>query len=131
MDTKYNEATYNRPEGDRILDAPFVFIDIEKYSDQLREEDAWTKNDRNSITIYKTTGLTMVLSWLKSGATFTDNTSAYHITVQVLQGQVEIVVETGTIQLKKQQIVALHPNILNTLKASEDSLLLISSKVAG
>ncbi|HMI79658.1 MAG TPA: hypothetical protein VK484_12745, partial [Ferruginibacter sp.] len=69
METKYNEATLNRPLGDRIIDAPFVFIDIKKFGYQLIEEEAWRKNDRNSITVYKTDGLTMVLSCLRNGAT--------------------------------------------------------------
>ena len=40
IETKYNEATLNRPEGERIIDAPFVFTDLGKYSQQLRNEDA-------------------------------------------------------------------------------------------
>ena len=28
MEEKYNEATINRPEGDRPVDAPVVLIDI-------------------------------------------------------------------------------------------------------
>ncbi len=128
METKYNEATINRPEGDRIIDAPIVFMDIKKYSEQLKEEDAWQKNDRNSITIYKTDGLTMLLSWLKDGASITDHAAGNHTTVQVLEGEIEVEVETGKMDVMKGQIIAIHQGILETINAKEDSLLLISSK---
>jgi len=131
METKYNEATLNRPEGDRIIDAPIVFMDIKKYSDQLKEEEAWQKNDRNSITIYKTEGLTMLLCWLKDGACITDNIAGNHTTVQVMEGEIEVTVETGNMEIGKGQIIAIHPRILETIKAKEDSLLLISSKTDG
>ncbi len=131
METKYNEATLNRPEGDRIIDAPIVFMDIEKYSDQLKEEEAWQKNDRNSITIYKTDGLTVLLCWLKEGASITDNNATNHTTVQVMEGEIEITVETGNMEVKKGQVIAIHPRILETIKAKEESLLMISSKTSG
>ncbi len=128
METKYNEATLNRPEGDRIIDAPLVFIDLKKYSDQLRDEDAWEKNDRNSITIYKTDGLTMLLCWLKEGASITDSIANNHTTVQVMEGAIEITVETGNLEVMKGQVIVIHPRILETIIAKEKSLLLISSK---
>lgn len=128
METKYNEATLNRPEGDRIIDAPIVFIDLKKYSDQLRDEDAWQKNDRNSITMYKTDGLTMLLCWLKEGASITDNIANNHTTVQVMEGAIEISIETGNLEVIKGQVIVIHPRILETIHAKEDSLLLISSK---
>lgn len=128
METKYNEATLNRPDGDRIIDAPIVFMDIKKYSEQLKEEEAWQKNDRNSITIYKTDGLTMLLCWLKEGASITDNIASNHTTVQVMEGEIKITVETGNMEVTKGQIIAIHPRILETITAKEDSLLLISSK---
>ncbi len=129
LTTKYNEATLNRPEGDRIIDAPFVFIDLERYGQQLKEEDAWKKNDRNSITIYKTEGFTMVLTRLRDGAVIKDNLVGAHITFQVLQGVIDFTVETGTMQLIEQQIITVHPGIMHTIEAVEDSLLLITSKV--
>lgn len=131
METKFNEATLNRPEGDRIIDAPIVFMDIKKYSEQLKEEEAWQKSDRNSITIYKTEGLTMLLCWLKEGASITDSIACNHTTVQVMEGEIEVTVETGNMEIMKGQIIAIHPRILETIKAKEDSLLMISSKTDG
>ena len=38
------DATLNRPEGERLIDAPFVFVDLQKYVEQLKHEDSWDKN---------------------------------------------------------------------------------------
>ena len=74
MELKRNEATLNRPEGDRVLDAPYVFMDLDDFVKQLKDEKAWDKNDRNGITIFKTDNLTTVLTCLHKGAEIKDNT---------------------------------------------------------
>src|SRR5690606_19743096 len=68
MEFKRNESTLNRPEGDRVLDAPYVFIDIPSYIDQVKQEKAWEKNDRNGITVYKSDRVTIVITALQAGA---------------------------------------------------------------
>jgi len=40
MENKRNEATLNRPEGDRVLDAPYVFVNIPEFIRQLKSEEA-------------------------------------------------------------------------------------------
>lgn len=130
MEPKYNEATNNRPDGDRVLDAPFVFSDIEKYSKQLKEEEAWKKNDRNGITIYKTDDLTMVLTWLHKDAVVMDNSIDGLVIIQVLEGKVEFSVENGRTELQAKQLITLHSGIMHTLKALEDSLIMITAKNA-
>lgn len=131
MEIKYNEATFNRPLGDRIIDAPIVLIDLEKYSQQLTDEDAWKKNGRNGITILKTSGLTMVLVWLHKAAELIDNLIDGHITIQVMEGAVDCDIKTGTMHLEKQQIISIHPGIVHSIRAVENALLLITNKSEG
>lgn len=125
METKYNEATLNRPDGTRIIDAPFVFMDLEKYSQQLKQENAWRKSDRNSITVYKTNEFTMLLTMLQKDAVILDNLVGGHVTAQVLEGAIEFTVETGSLQVIAKQVITIHPGIMHTIKAVKDSLLLI------
>ena len=37
-------------------------------------------------------------------------------------------IETGTVQLKKKQIISIHPGIVHSIRAVEKSLLLITNK---
>ena len=125
MQTKYNEATLNRPEGDRLLDAPVVTMDFEKYIDQLKKETAWWKNDRNGITIYKTEGMTIVLTCLRKYAAIENNVSNGILTIQVLDGALDFISADISQTLKKNEAVAIHPGIEHTIKAKKDSSILL------
>ncbi len=125
MEIKRNEATINRPEGDRVIDAPYVFIDIPQFIRQLKEETAWEKNDRNGITVFKSSALTITLTALKPGAEIRDNKTDEYLTIQLLKGHVRIATESGDIDVEEKQEMAFHPNIIHSLKAISDSIILI------
>jgi quercetin dioxygenase-like cupin family protein len=128
METKFTEATLNRPEGDRIIDAPFVFADLEKYNGQLKKEEAWRKSDRNSITIYKTEGVTIVLTCLHKHAAITNNSVDGLLTVQVVEGSIDFTVEKKILRMKKNQLVTVHAEIVHSIDAREDTTLLLITK---
>lgn len=125
MQTKFNEATINRPEGDRILDAPFVFMDLAKFSQQLKQEETWQRSDRNSITIYKTKEFSMVLCCLREEALIMDNLVGGHVTIQVIEGSIDFTVEGSTTELTQRQVVTVHPFIMHTIRAVTNSLVLM------
>lgn len=126
--TKYTDATRNRPEGDRVIDAPFVFTDLEKYSGQLKKEDAWKKSDRNSITVYKTTETTIVLTSLHKKAEIKDNAIDGLLTILVLDGAIEFSLEGYTQVLKKHQLMTIHSGVVHTIHAKEESTILLTTK---
>src|SRR5882762_2698656 len=117
MEIKNIDATLNRPEGERLIDAPFVFVDLEKYTGQLKKEDAWNKNDRNGITVYKTGGMTIVLTCLHKDATIEENSIDGWLTVQVLEGAVDFTVKEKKVPLKKNQLMTLHPEVSHSIHA--------------
>ena len=49
METKYNDPTAQRPDGDRLIDAALVPIDLPLFMEQIKEEAPWREGDRNSI----------------------------------------------------------------------------------
>ncbi len=55
------DATNQNPERERLLYAPLVQMNINKFIKQLKSEDAWKKDDHNTITIYKSESTTIVL----------------------------------------------------------------------
>ena len=58
-----------------------------------------------------------------------DNVVGGLVSIQVMDGTIEFAVETGSVELMKQQLITVHPGIMHTIRALEDSLLLISTKV--
>ncbi|RYY54092.1 MAG: hypothetical protein EOO09_15590 [Chitinophagaceae bacterium] len=125
MDIKYNESTHNRPEGERVLDARFVFSDIPAYVEQLKDEKAWKKKDRNAITVFKSSGLTIVLQALKKGAEVNDNRLSGFFSLQLIEGTADASIDSQLVQLGKGVLV-MHPDTSHSIKATSDSILLLS-----
>jgi quercetin dioxygenase-like cupin family protein len=127
MDIKRNEATLNRPEGDRVLDAPFVFTDLDSYITQLKGEEAWEKNDRNGITIFKTENLTTVLTCLHKDASIKDNVVDGIVQVQVLDGKLRVSTDAGDSELEEREMIMFHPRVRHSIEALKKSTLLLQT----
>jgi quercetin dioxygenase-like cupin family protein len=130
MEVKHNDATLNRPEGDRIIDAPSVFIDLKAFTRQIRSEDAWDKNDRNSITVFKTDDMRIVLGGLHKDAEMLPHKSEGIMSIMVMEGELEINTDELSVTVETGQMVALHKGINYRVVAREESIYLLTmSKV--
>lgn len=126
METKYNESTEQRPEGGRVMDAPLVSIDVPGFIREIKNEDAWKKNDRNAITIYKTDGMRMVLIALHEDAVMAKHTANGVISVQVWEGEIIFSAANQSVVLKKGQMVALHKGEPHSVAATKESVFLLT-----
>ena len=127
MEIKRNDATRNRPLGDRVIDAPYVFADLPAFIDQVKDENAWGKSDRNAITVFKSAGMTIVLSALKEAAVIKDNVVDGFLILQVLEGSIKMETLEGDATLKENQMIVFHPCIPHSLEAESDSVILITT----
>lgn len=127
MEIKRNDATRSRPEGSRIIDAPYVFMDIPAFAEQLKHEKSWDKNHRNGITVFKSDEITIVVTALKTGAEIRNHTADVFFTLMVLQGEIVVCTEDMEKDVIKGQAVAFHPHILHSIKALSDSTLMLTS----
>ena len=127
MENKRNEATLNRPEGDRVLDAPYVFVNIPEFIRQLKSEEAWQKNDRNGITVFKTERVTMVVTCLHAKAVLKNNLVDGIFTVQVLEGIVRVTTPDGDVDMQANQVMAFHQLVDHSIVALMDSVLLLTN----
>jgi quercetin dioxygenase-like cupin family protein len=126
MEERYNESTINRPEGGRVLDAPLVKMDIYEYIQQLRNESAWQKNDRNGITLYKTEGMRIVLVLMHTGAEMRPQTVDGIISFHVIEGNLQVVTQDETIEVEAGQILTLHTNIKHSVRAAEETTFILT-----
>lgn len=127
MEIKRNEATLNRPEGDRVIDAPYVFIDIPAFVHQLKDEKAWEKNDRNGITVFKSDNMTIVITALQKKAEINNNTVDGFLCVHILKGKVRFTTPDGDIDANKNKMIAFHPGICHSIRAKSNAVLLITN----
>lgn len=126
MKEKYNEATTQRPEGERIVDAEMVVIDLPQFIKQIKEETTWKESDRNAITVFKTNGLRIVLIALHKGAEMAKHIAKGTISVQVLEGQLQFKIDMEFIELNKGQMLALHERIPHSVLAIRESVFLLT-----
>jgi hypothetical protein len=82
MENKFNDATAQRPEGERVIDGALVAIDLPLFMEQIKEEAPWKESDRNAITVFKTNGLRIVLIALHKGAEMNRHTADGIISLQ-------------------------------------------------
>lgn len=126
MEVKHNESTELRPEGERVMDAPLVSMDIPEFIKQLKSEPAWENGDRNAMTVYKTNGMRIVLLALHKDAELKRHTAEGIISVQVLDGKINFGTDDKTVELEKGQMIALHKGLHHSVKAIKESVFLLT-----
>ncbi len=123
---KHNEATTNRPEGERPIDAPLLFINIPDVIKQIKKEKAWDKNDRNAITVFKSDKMRIILIAMHKKAEMTTERPENIFSVQVLAGRVNLHTDAKTITIRKEELFVLHANISYTIEAIKKSIFLLT-----
>lgn len=131
MEAKHNESTESRPEGDRIMDAPLVSMNIPDFVRQIKTEAAWEKSDRNAITIYKTEGMRIVLIALHEDAIMVKHAARGIISVQVFDGEIVFNTEHQSVVLKKGDMIALHRGEPHSVAAVKESVFLLTLSAFG
>lgn len=126
MTEKHNDATRNRPTGDRVIDASSLMIDLPAYIKQIKSEDTWVKNDRNSITVFKTNDMCIVLGALHRDAEMKHIKSDGITSIQVLEGMMEVNTDSLTGILQGGQMVAIHKGCGYRVVALEESVYLLT-----
>jgi quercetin dioxygenase-like cupin family protein len=129
MDVRRQDDTLNRPEGERTIDAPYVTIDLPQFIEQIKSEKMWQQRDHSAITVFKDDQLTVVLVAMHPNAEIRTLRPKHLWTGQVLSGRVQVEINDKELMLGTGQIIALHAGIPYSLKAQEESLLLLN--VAG
>ena len=126
MEERYNEATQQRPDGNRAVDAALVTIDLPMFRKQIKEELPWKNGKRNAITVFKTNGLRIVLIALHKGAGMPTHVADGIISVQVLEGQVQFNTDGKSVELGTGQMLALHEGIPHSILALKETIFLLT-----
>ncbi|MEJ6786521.1 MAG: hypothetical protein QNL19_03785, partial [Bacteroidota bacterium] len=115
------DATNQNPERERLLYAPLVQMNINKFIKQLKSEEAWRKDKHNTITIYKSDSTTIVLRGMHKKSTRKSGKVNSDATIQVLKGKIKIHVEGSPIKLKRGQMLGISANTEHSVEAVRDS----------
>jgi quercetin dioxygenase-like cupin family protein len=103
-----------------------VKADIYEYIQQLRNEPAWQRNDRNGITLYKTDGMRVVLVIMHGSAEMRPQTVDGIISFYVLEGALQIATQNETTEVEAGQILTLHAHVKHSVRAAEETTFLLT-----
>jgi len=123
---KYNQATPLRPEGDRLLDAQMVLMDLKEYREKIKDEKTWKEGDRTAITLFKSDSMRIVLIALHADAEMKTHTAPGTISVQVLSGKITFRTEQRDAKLSEGQMLTLHERIPHSVFAHKESTFLLT-----
>lgn len=123
---KFNEATYNRPEGTRTLDAPVLRINLPDYMAQIKSEPAWQNGVRNAITLLHNPFQRIVLVAMKEGAEMNSHSIDGALSIQVLSGRLWLETESQSFSIDPEEIAALQPRLEHYVFAEEESVFLLT-----
>jgi quercetin dioxygenase-like cupin family protein len=123
---RHNEATANRPEGDRPVDAPLLLVNIPDLIKQIKKEKAWDKNDRNAIAVFKSDKMSIILVALHKKAEMTTERPENIFSVQLLDGKLKLHTDAKTINVRKEELFVLHANIPYKIEAVRKSIFLLT-----
>jgi len=126
MENKSNDATPQRPDGERILNAPLVEMNLNEFIKQIKSETTWADSDRNSVTIFKSETMRIVVIGLHENAELKPHKANGLISVQVLEGKIEFTAEQQSTQIEKGQMIALQENITHSVRALTESFFLLT-----
>ena len=108
----------------RVLDAPLLTFDLRLAMDRLKHEDVWMKEGHNSITLMKNHGMRIVMTALRQQAEIKPHQTKSTISIQVIEGKLNLITENDSIILKKGHLLTLHANISHSLRALKESIIL-------
>ena len=126
MEEKYNEATINRPEGDRPIDSPAVLIDLPSFIEQIKSEKAWEENDRNSITVFKSSKMRVIVGALHKNAEMQTEHPDNILSIQVLKGRLNVLTDEKVIEVERDQILALHEHVPYKIEAIKKTTFILT-----
>lgn len=120
------DATQQRPDGERIVNAPLVEMNLNRFIEQIKNEKSWADSDRNSVTIFKSETMRIVLIGLHQDAELKPHKANGTLSIQVLDGKLEFMTEQQITQIERGQMIAVQDNVAHSVKALTASFFLLT-----
>ena len=126
MENKEIESTHNRPDGERMIDTSQLLIDIPSFIKQIKSEKQWKQSDRNSITVFKSDKMRIVLTGLRKNAEMHARHPENVLSLHVIDGKISLETEFKKVKTGSGQILALHEKVPYTIKAIKKTMMLLT-----
>ena len=103
-----------------------IAVDVRAEIARLKGEPAWANNDRHGSSLVKGDGINVALMMLKKGAKLQEHHTRAPITVNVIEGRINLIVKGKTQILTPGMIAALDRAIEHSIDALEESAIVLT-----
>ena len=107
------------------------FFDLNAQSAALKSENSTPQHGHRQIALYQRGAVTMVLFVFEAGGEMKDHSANGLVTIQALEGALEVGTAEQTYELSAGNIVVLNPRIVHNVKAREASRMLLTVHLGG
>jgi quercetin dioxygenase-like cupin family protein len=114
------------PESERPLHRPLQRFDLGAEIDRLREERAWQRGQRNSITLRKGEGMNVVLLLMKAGDRLEEHAAPGPLSLSVREGRIRFMVAEEVAEAGPDTLLACDAGIRHTVEALSDAVCLLT-----
>ena len=114
------------PESERPLHGPLQRFDLGAEIDRLREERAWQRGPRNSITLRKGEGMNVVLLLMKAGDRLEEHAAPGPLSLSVREGRVRFTAAEEVAEAGPDTLLACDAGIRHTVEALSDAVCLLT-----
>lgn len=123
---KTHSETLVGPNGGHTLNVPLTEMNLHESMEQLKNTISWVEKDRNSIILFKSETMQVVLIGLHENAELTPHKTRGVITVQVLEGKINFIAGTQSSILEKGHVIAVEENCMHSVIALKQSFFLLT-----
>lgn len=123
---KTHSETLVGPDATSSLNVPMVEMNLHESIEQLKNTISWVEKDRNSIILYKSETMQIVLIGLHENAELKPHKASGVISVQVLEGKINFIAGDQRSILEKGHVIALEENCTHSVLALKESFFLLT-----
>jgi quercetin dioxygenase-like cupin family protein len=113
-------------QGNFLAHGGLIAVDIRTEIARLKSEPAWANGERHGLSLVRGDGINVALMLLKKGATLQEHHTKAPITVHLLEGRINFVANNKPHPLTAGMLLALDRAIAHSIKALEDSALILT-----
>ena len=126
MSNPYGSTTGTTGREGRPLMQDLMSFDLAAEAATLREEEEFTRGDRNSRTLAKDADFRVLLSVLRPGAELDEQDGDARASIQVLDGRAVLRLQDEQAELKAWQMAVVDAGQPWTLRASSECTVLLT-----
>ncbi len=106
--------------------AAIAEFSISNLSKQLKSENAWHSKKRNSVTVFKSDDLHILLVAMHAVTRMPGHKVDVPLTIQALEGRIKVITKKQTLALEKGSLIILESGISHDIEAIKESVFLLT-----